>query len=270
MLHGDCMWRTSGMNDRPAHHATFAGARLRLPAPAARGMLLAWLAVLLCYGGAQAWGEKYVVTPSGERVELEHVLRPGGVTEDYYEYTDSGGHHVKHGLYKRYYRNGDMREMVTYSHGVENGPFTVWRDGNVKVLEGSYDHGKLDGLVTRYYPSGVKEYEYVYSKGKLDGPFVTYHENGMMRSMGTHKNGQRAGRYFEYHDNGTLYLEGTFVRGFLDGRIRLYNESGEPEAKGELSKERIKGVWVCLAHDGKPAREHPECKGRSYLECPCN
>jgi hypothetical protein len=256
--------RHSHARRRPHSPWTIAAAAATLANRVAACVFVAWLT------GGRALGDEIVVTPAGAKVKLEHVLHPGGVVEDYYEYAEPSGRHVKHGLYKRYYRNGDMRELITYAHGVEHGPFIVWQDGNVKALEGRYDHGRLDGTITRYYPSGVKQREFHYERGELDGPFVTYHENGVVQAIGTHRQGQKHGPYAEYHANGKLYLEGTYERGYLKGKITLYTESGVPEATGELRKERIAGGWVCLAHEGRPARQRPDCKGKMFWECPCD
>jgi len=229
----------------------------------------AWLAGMLL-GAQSVRADQMIVTPAGHRTLVEHVMLPGGVVEEYDAYIDRNGSRVKHGEYKRYYRNGDMRERITFVHGIEDGPFAVYQDGNIPLLEGRYVQGKLDGNVTRYFASGHKQRELTYRVGTLEGPFVLYHEGGVISAMGTHAQGKREGRYAEFHSNGQLRLEGTYVQGFLNGAIVMYSESGEARAKGMLSRERVRGPWICLAAPGKPEMRRNDCEGKQYWECACD
>jgi len=233
-------------------------------------VILALSALALATLPARLPADGPVTTPAGYRAVVQHVMLPGGVVEEFDEYLDRDGRRVKHGVFMRYYRNGDMREMTTYAHGVEEGPFQVWQDGNVPLLIGRFAQGKLDGNVTRYYPSGRKQREFTYRAGALEGPFVVYHDNGVVQAVGSHKAGKRQGSYAEYHPNAQLRLEGSYLNGFLNGAVVLYSESGGALAKGKLARERVRGPWLCLAASGKPEKTRRDCEGKVFWECACD
>jgi hypothetical protein len=238
--------------------------RVRLAGP--------WTVLLLAAAGVPDGirADEIVITPTGWRATVEHVLMPGGVVLDYHEYLDRDGKRVKHGEYRRYYRNGDMRELITFAHGIEDGPFALWQDGNVPLLQGHYARGKLDGAVTRFYASGRKQREFTYRGGVLEGPFVLYFDDGTVQSIGHHRNGQRDGPYAEYYANGVLRMEGRYARGFLSGPVVLYSETGAPRARGTLSRDRVRGPWLCLDTEGRPARTRADCDGTLFWDCACD
>lgn len=227
-------------------------------------------AALLWLAGAPAWAGETVTTPDGERVTVVHEWRPGGVVREWDEYVTRAGKRVKHGVYKKYFRNGWMREYITYRHGERHGPFKFWHDGNVLQVQGEYRDGNLHGLIIRYYASGQKQRETTYRDGELHGPFFLYDRNGRTRERGTFNAGMREGAYVEYFDDGKPAIESTYEKGELNGAIALFDESGRLAAQGTLAGGRVRGTWICHPTGDKPGRERNDCGGKEYWECLCD
>ena len=57
------------------------------------------------------------------------------------------------GINKEYYKNGTIKEEVSYGNGKLHGIFKeYYEDGSLKS-EGNYNNGVMDGIVKEYYPA---------------------------------------------------------------------------------------------------------------------
>ena len=214
--------------------------------------------------------DKYVTTPSGERVQLHHVMHPGGVVVEYWLYVDGNGKEVLHGKWIRSYRNGVKRQRITYAHGKKHGVFVKWQDNGFKEVEGQYVRGKLHGPIVWFYPSGNKRNEEVYRDGDLNGRFTVYYDTGQIWQAGTHLDGQRFGPYTEFHENGQPYIEATYLAGMFDGEIAIHDEAGSLRAKGKVLRDRVAGIWLCYPRDGGAVQSRQDCVGKIYIVCTCD
>ncbi|MCH8842602.1 MAG: toxin-antitoxin system YwqK family antitoxin [SAR324 cluster bacterium] len=211
-----------------------------------------------------------ITTPSGERVLLEHFILHAGIAADFYEYTDSTGTRVLHGVYKLIYPGGWIKRSMTYYHGVRDGPFAKWTNDAVKEVDGHYKAGVLHGEIRWYHDSGKVKSEEIFAEGELNGPYVWYYENGRVRERGAYKKGVLDGPYIEYHENGRVYLEGSYRNGQLQGVVRLYDQDGTARQEGVLEKDRIVGSWTCLMGRDSTGTRRDGCDGKLYFECACD
>ena len=232
--------------------------------------------LLPLYLSLATWGvaAEFVVTPGGERVEVENVIRAtfpynGGVVIKFKVYTGHDGKWVLHGTHTRSYRSGDMVTLTTYAHGVKQGRFAKWYPNNRIEVEGAYGGGLLDGVITWYYPSGRIQKSETYARGELNGPFSTFFEEGGILEEGTCVYGLREGAFVEYHANGAKSYTGIYRRGYFDGTLTAYGLDGAKLAEGLVADDRVVGSWNCFTPDGRPARVRDDCAGKVYIECSC-
>ena len=105
-----------------------------------------------------------------------------------------------HGLYKKYYSNGQLEFECNYSQGFP------------------------DGLARFYYPSGELKMIKPFKMGLLDGTVKGYDTNGIFYYSEKHLNGNILGYY--YYDasgkmiNGLEYLDPDDLPNFEDFNIR--------------------------------------------------
>ena len=120
-----------------------------------------------------------------------------------------------HGVYRRYFHDGEPWYEEHYRHGE-------------CYLQRDYDDGKL-------------ERESHYKDHALHGVERRYHDNGTLKVETTYQNDCIIGVQKRYHDNGILQAEIPYERGWPSGVARFYDR------EGELSHE------VC--YEGKIKRE---------------
>ena len=110
----------------------------------------------------------------------------------------------KEGIWKKYYRNGNIDEEETYKEG------------------------KLDGTTKSYYKNGSLFAEYSYTNDVWDGFYKSYKKNGNTSLMGWYQMGQRQGDWYTYSPDGTIASHGYYLNdkpyGYqvyyrLDGKI---------------------------------------------------
>jgi MORN repeat variant len=146
---------------------------------------------------------------------------------------------VKKNIQKTYYRNGQLRELVTLRTGRRHGAVRAWHKNGVLENEESYQDGLLHGICRQWNESG-----------KLLGKYRMIHGTGVQRA---------------WHDNGRLQMEFSTVNGDFSGRYRLWLHDGSllseeiylhgrPVTAGEYRAARAmdKSLPKLIGRPGKP------------------
>jgi hypothetical protein len=109
---------------------------------------------------------------SSENNGIEIVYRPYKHTTDLIEYEIPvvKGTSIKHGIQKRYNRNGSLYSTIPYLRGMrEDTAYTYYMAAegvDPKVWkEQVYKNDKLNGICKRYHENGVLQAEYEYKNG---------------------------------------------------------------------------------------------------------
>jgi len=185
--------------------------------------------------------------------------------------------HNKHGKWKEFYSNGNVKSEIEYYHGKKHGYYKLYdkngnllkvemyvndslvaNDKSVKThqiirdyyfngkikIEGSYYNGIPDGIRREYDTSGNVVKSYVFDMGMLtfEGIIDFY--------------GRKQG-YCKEYDNGILIAEGKYVNDKKVGEWKFYNSEGKLIEKGSFVNGRPDGVWYSFYPSGKIQRiEH--------------
>ena len=78
----------------------------------------------------------------------------------------------RHGIWRYYYRNGQLQEQDNYYMGKPDGEYTAWYEGGEIKETGSYDKGERNGAMTLYYISGQPKKIVNYKGGMKDGAYL--------------------------------------------------------------------------------------------------
>ena len=129
--------------------------------------------------------------------------------EKFFDDTGSLEHEVtllngqRHGSFKKYFRDGSLREQSHWNAGIKDGDHIFYyHNGSIKAVA-PFVNGEQKGWVNQYD-----------SLGNLSRRF--YFEEGAMNGM-----------HYEYYPDGKVAVEGNYERGKLDGKVVEYSESGE-------------------------------------------
>ena len=178
--------------------------------------------------------------------------------------TDSQGR--KHGVWKKYYPNDQLRYEGRFKHGVEVDTFkfyfekgglraTNYFKGNNTAYsrqygeeeklaaEGKYIGTKRDSTWTFYDADGNVVSRETYKNGKKHGVSITYFENGKKAEITRFENGVKEGEWRQFYETGQPKAKGTYVNGKLQGEVTYFEPNGRPGIKGQYSRGLMHGTW---------------------------
>ncbi len=178
--------------------------------------------------------------------------------------TDAQGR--KHGLWKKYHENEQLRYIGRFDHGVEVDTFKFYfEDGNLKAknyfrkkgvvyswqyggenqlaAEGLYIDTKRDSVWTFYDIDGNLLSREAYLNDLKHGESITYFDNGRKAEIINYKKGKREGAWRQNYETGKPKSKGTYVNDVLEGEVTYFYANGKPRIKGQYRKGKMHGNW---------------------------
>lgn len=178
--------------------------------------------------------------------------------------TDAQGR--KHGLWKKYYPNEQLRYQGRFNHGVEVDTFRFYfEDGNLKAknffrgkgvvyswqyggdsqlaAEGKYIGTKRDSVWTFYDIDGNVLAREAYKDDLKNGESVTYFDNGKVAEITHYENGKRQGEWRQNFETGKPKAKGNYVNDLLEGEVTYFYPNGKVRMKGNFKKGKMHGIW---------------------------
>lgn len=76
------------------------------------------------------------------------------------------------------FKNGKLKEEVSYRNGKLNGPFKVWTEFGFPLTEGEWQDGRKTGAWTEYYENGEKRFSGEYLDDREAGQWTYYDRGG--------------------------------------------------------------------------------------------
>jgi antitoxin component YwqK of YwqJK toxin-antitoxin module len=113
----------------------------------------------------------------------------------------------KNGVWRYYYEDGiSLREIKTLMNNSLDGIYKkYYRNGQLKE-ESTYSKGKRIGKCVIYYENGQLEYQAVYNDAhKEDGKVIYYFKNGQTEFIYEAKNGTPYGKATRFYKNGEVH-----------------------------------------------------------------
>jgi antitoxin component YwqK of YwqJK toxin-antitoxin module len=100
---------------------------------------------------------------------------------------------IEEGVFKKWYRNKQLREYRTYHAGKKVGKHVgFWEDGQPK-FEFNFIDGELQGIANEWYRNGKAYKAFHYKMGYENGSQKMWWENGIIRANYVVKQGRRYG-----------------------------------------------------------------------------
>ncbi|REJ67755.1 MAG: toxin-antitoxin system YwqK family antitoxin [Planctomycetota bacterium] len=88
------------------------------------------------------------------------------------------GKDERHGIYKEWYRNGQLRGEGVYEHGEPNGHFTWWYENGQRSVEGHFEDGSKLGRWTWWHANGQKSIDGEFEGGSPHGKWIWWNDSG--------------------------------------------------------------------------------------------
>lgn len=159
----------------------------------------------------------------------------------------------KHGYFKEYYDDGNLKKITKYINDVliEDAPELAsydvktdyYKNGKVKIVQ-SYKDNIPEGIRREYSPEGEIVKSYIFRNGIIIGEGIV-DEKGM-----------KQGPWKEFYYTGELESEGNYTNGLKTGQWKFYYLSGNKEQQGVYNaKGKPEGVWKWFYESGNIRKE---------------
>lgn len=114
----------------------------------------------------------------------------------------------KHGFWRYFWPNGDLKYEVYYENGEKEGLEISYYDGQDCIeYSNTYHNGVLDGPRVMFYPNCSTRVEEIYIAGLKDGYERNYDQNGFLLTEGSFSKGELDGSYAHYDKKGIVTYE---------------------------------------------------------------
>ena len=125
----------------------------------------------------------------------------------------------REGLWRRTYRKGEARLLLTkpyqdfavpftsqatFSKGLLQGKWTILDAQERKISEIEFSDGQRDGKAQWYFPNGAPLSQASYHKGLINGDAIEWDASGNVVTQATFVNGHKSGTRLEYHAGGKI------------------------------------------------------------------
>lgn len=178
----------------------------------------------------------------------------------------------KHGYWKEYYPNFELKSEIYYKHGLRNGFYKVYDEKGNLLLITKYVNDVEEVIASEmkplqmqheYYPNGRIKREASFRDGKREGTWREFDENGNVINAQIYKNGTlvqsgvmdtdgtRRGEWVELYPDSTLRAKGLFINGKRSGEWKFYYPGKVLEQVGKYKDGKLDGTWTWYYPSGK-------------------
>jgi len=157
---------------------------------------------------------------------------------------------LKTGIWKWYYKNGNLQRSGEYKSGLMNGAWTdYYTDGSLQVHR-IYKNDSIIEL-TEYHSTST-----IYQSGKFHGHYLQtgdwkFYTNKHLTEIGFFKDGNKDGEWKYYYENGQLESKGHYKNGIPIGEWRHYHSNGQLARFGIHESTDKKVEWKYYDESGK-------------------
>ena len=144
-----------------------------------------------------------------------------------------------------YYENGQIKSVIPYRMGKENGLAVYYNKNGWKELEVMMKNGKKNGQLTRYNFNAKPEAEETYIDDVLEGKQIIYDLMGDKILEANYVHGKKNGPYTTWHYKDMLREKGAFVDDLFDGDWEYYDDRGFNVGEASFKK----GTGTQTAYD---------------------
>ena len=108
------------------------------------------------------------------------------------------------GVWKSYYKSGNIKNSVNYEDGKVNGDAYFWYDKKpkVKIAEATFEDDLMTGFYYEYYNTGTQKAKIEYDEGEADGDAEFYYPNGKLKIEAEYKDNEKHGKWIYFDEKG--------------------------------------------------------------------
>ncbi|MCP4131942.1 MAG: DUF3352 domain-containing protein [bacterium] len=110
------------------------------------------------------------------------------------------------GEWKSFYKNGNIRNIVTYKKGKVNGKAVFYynKAGKQKKADMTFENSKITGTYREYFKNGARKAAVPYEDGQMNGFAKLFYPSTQAKSKGSFEDGKKDGDWRYYSEFGKL------------------------------------------------------------------
>lgn len=149
----------------------------------------------------------------------------------------------KDGVWKTYYKDGQVAESFTYTNGKKNGVNVGYYPNGQKKFELNFINDEAVGIYQKYTESGALKIKKQLKNSVNDGAYLGYFDLGedVIEYEGFYKNDKLEGVLKEYYSNGALFQETMYKDHQKNGFEKTYNIDGLMVSEVNYQSDEITG-----------------------------
>ncbi len=126
--------------------------------------------------------------PDTEKLMFEGQINNGAIT----------------GIWKSYYKSGNIKNSVNYEDGKVSGEAYFWYDSKPKVkrAEATFEDDLLTGFYYEFYENGTQKAKIEYDDGVADGDAEFFYPNGKLKIEAEYKDNEKHGKWVYFDEKG--------------------------------------------------------------------
>lgn len=184
----------------------------------------------------------------------------------------------KEGIWKVFYKNGNIKEEKNYHHGKLHGYYKVYNKEGVLLDAIKYKNGEVNlnsnnietdiEIKEEYDDNGNLIFQGSYKNNIPIGVHRKYNEKGAVVKSTTYnilgniiaegialENGKENGSWIYYYEGNNKKAEGNYNNGKKNGVWKYYYPNGKIKQKGSYLQEKLTGAWHWYYITGELLRE---------------
>jgi antitoxin component YwqK of YwqJK toxin-antitoxin module len=126
--------------------------------------------------------------PDTEKLMFEGQINNGAIT----------------GIWKSYYKSGNIKNSVNYEDGKVSGEAYYWYDSKLKVKRAAatFEDDLMTGFYYEFYENGTQKAKIEYDEGKAEGDAEFFYPNGKLKIEAEYKDNEKHGKWVYFDEKG--------------------------------------------------------------------
>ncbi len=154
---------------------------------------------------------------------------PNSLREKYTVYLNNQQSQIKHGHYRSFFPNQQLKFLGEFADGRRHGFTKEWYDNGVLRAEGHYLEGKKEGPWKYWHKNGKIQSSIMYRHDKKDGPFRMWYPSGQIQEMSEYVNDTLNASFKSWFANGNPKEEKRYQMGLLTEGSKSWYPNGQME-----------------------------------------
>lgn len=160
---------------------------------------------------------------------------------------------LRHGSWKAYWENGQLKQDYSWERGLKHGPELDWAEDGTQVCDGVNTRHVRTGTWTWWYPSGAYKHAYTYdAEGKKHGEYKWDLEDGSPRARGRFWHDKHDGNWEWRHEPNHERVIRGYRRGVYHGEDAAWYPGGQLAYRRHYVRGEKHGLEETFSADGKP------------------